>query len=82
MPADVPVGSRIENFPDEQIARYGNSLTVVTDVQDVEGYKFVGWSTSKYSQEVIYNKGEIVTYNGNEDLELYAVWKKEKYDCS
>jgi uncharacterized repeat protein (TIGR02543 family) len=62
------------NAPSAQIRIEGENL-VIADTKPVrEGYKFVGWSTKKDSDEVSYYPGDIL----EDDVDiLYAKWLKE-----
>jgi len=65
------------NPPSIQKKIYGKTITLSSDKPTKTGYEFLGWSTDKYSENVDYNSGD--TYKKEEDVTLYAVWKKEEY---
>ena len=65
------------NPPSIQKKIYGKTITLSSDKPTRTGYEFLGWSTDKYSENVDYNSGD--TYKKEEDVTLYAVWKKEEY---
>ncbi|MBR3058082.1 MAG: RICIN domain-containing protein [Clostridiales bacterium] len=61
------------DFP-SQTKYYNASMCLSMKTPTRKGYTFAGWSTSKDSMTVEYKPDEV--YNKNEDLQLYAVWKK------
>ena len=64
------------NAPSAQTKVYGTDLTLSATAPSKEGHSFIGWSTSNDST-VEYQAG--ATYNANENVTLYAVWKADEY---
>ena len=60
--------------PAAQIKYYGKRLKLSTTKPVKDGYNFKGWAISSASGTVNYQAG--AEYEGNEKLELYAVWAK------
>ena len=65
------------NVPEQQTKTHDVDITLSDKTPSVnKGYDFLGWSTSqgkKTAADVTHRPGD--TYNGNEPLNLYAVWK-------
>lgn len=66
--------------PESQIKIYGIDTKVTKIKPERKGYTFAGWSNSEDSQEIAYQSGDIIEYEGN--LTLYAVWKINTYIVS
>ena len=63
--------------PLEQQKKNGINLTLSIEVPVCAGYEFQGWATNSSAKVVVYNPGAV--YSKNENLRLYAVWKKNIY---
>lgn len=71
---DANTGS---SAPGTQTKWYGEALTLSTAVPKLDGYDFVGWSTTKStpgSGTATYTAGS--SYTANAAATLYAVWKR------
>ena len=60
--------------PSNQTKYYSVSLTLSSTKPTRSGYTFMGWSLNEISEDVYYEAGS--TCYRNEDVALYAVWKK------
>lgn len=66
------------NAPAAQTKYYFSNLTLSAQVPTLTGHIFKGWCSSSNADRVDYNPGQIYTENSN--LNLYAVWEREKYE--
>lgn len=62
--------------PDVQTKEYGKTAIISSQKPTREGYKFLGWATSKTATKPTYKPG--ASYKLNSNLKLFAVWKKIK----
>ena len=64
-----------EDAPAAQLKTHGRSLTLSEEAPYREGYRFLGWSTNKWSTEAEYQPGD--SFTANKDTTLYALWEKK-----
>ena len=64
-----------EDAPAAQLKTHGRSLTLSSEAPYREGYRFLGWSTNKWSTEAEYQPGD--PFTANKDTTLYALWEKK-----
>ena len=64
----------VENMPESTDKQYNIDLQLSQRIPQREGYAFQGWGLTPTSDGPNYQKGDNYTYD--EDLDLYAVWKK------
>ena len=64
-----------EDAPAAQLKTHGRSLTLSDEAPYRDGYRFLGWSTNKWSTEPEYQPGD--SFTANKDTTLYALWEKK-----
>ncbi len=64
-----------EDAPAAQLKTHGRSLTLSEEAPYRDGYRFLGWSTNKWSTEAEYQPGD--SFTANRDTTLYALWEKK-----
>ena len=64
-----------EDAPAAQLKTHGRSLTLSSEAPYRDGYRFLGWSTNKWSTEAEYQPGD--SFTANKDTTLYALWEKK-----
>ena len=64
---------------DNQLFAYGETKELTKNLFTREGYKFIGWSTSR-DGNVVYT--DCLRININADITLYAVWEANEYQIS
>ncbi len=52
---------------------------VTKKLPDNKGYEFLGWSTDPEATEAEYQPGAVIKAKRDKQIDLYAVWKLEKY---
>lgn len=57
---------------------YGTAITKVGADVVRKGYKLIGWSTKKETQDPEYKNGENKTYKVVGNVTFYAIWKREE----
>lgn len=67
-----------DNAPAAQTKYYFSNLTLSSQTPTRAGHIFKGWCASSSADRVDYNPGQNYTENSN--LNLYAVWEREKYE--
>ena len=67
---------------DDSTVTYGSSFTLQVNTFAKNGYKFLGWSKKKGSEQADYDDEEKITYDTASDLTLYAVWGNDQYKIS
>ena len=74
-----------DSLVDSQPLQYGQTAVVKDNTSNKRGYVFQGWATSKDSSTVKYKPGNTIENLVSEDgasVELYAVWRENKYSIS
>ena len=66
---------------DTQRYKYGTDAvvldaTIKNFINDIDAYRFLGWSTSPTGETIMYNADDIIT-NITEDVHLFAQWDKQ-----
>ncbi len=64
-----------DSKPQPQTKYHDEPLTLSEMHPTREGYDFLGWATAEGESTVVYLPGDI--YEKNENVELFAVWKKQ-----
>lgn len=71
--ANAPAETEVTGEMDSLYVRKGTEKKIKDCAYTIAGYRFAGWST-KVDGDVEYNPGD--TFDGEQDLFLYAVWDK------
>lgn len=64
------------NPPESQQKEHGEAVVITTKEPVRVNYTMLGWATSD-TGEVVYHGGD--NYNSNENVTLYAIWKRTPY---
>lgn len=62
--------------PTPQTATYGQNFTVKSNTCTKTGSTFKEWNTSSDGTGTSYNPGSNYTYTSNQNITLYAIWRK------
>ena len=68
-----------KSAPKAQKKLYGEELVLSDAVPTRDNYVFLGWSTGKTDTAPAYKRGD--SYTGEEDVTLYAVWRRANDKC-
>lgn len=60
-------------------AIYAQNVTLRSNPYQLDGYRFLGWSTDSNATSANYTDGQTINWNHAGDMTLYAVWAKDNY---
>src|SRR5699024_10946653 len=66
--------------PTPQVKKEGIPIQLTNQKPMKDGYRFIGWSTTRDSQIVAYSPGDMYTLDM--DITLYAIWEILVYDIT